>query len=161
ASYPCTHRGSRSLEPLEFHKPMRPTSADVDPAAPARVLRSARPGGTRVTVGPVEIGGGGVPGGGGPPAGGGGGANQGGGGARGQTGEVAAAVAAAGAHLLRGGAFKPRTSPYAFQGLGEEAVAILGRSGGRHGLPVVAEVLDTAQLASMIDHVDILQVGAR
>ena len=70
-------------------------------------------------------------------------------------------MAAAGAHLLRGGAFKPRTSPYAFQGLGEEGVAVLGRSGGRHGLPVVAEVLDTAQLASMIDHVDVLQVGAR
>src|SRR5262249_38355477 len=50
ASYPCTGRGSRSLDPLESHKPMRPTSADVDPAAPARVLRSARPGGTRVTV---------------------------------------------------------------------------------------------------------------
>ena len=130
---------------------MRPTSADVDPAAPARVLRSARPGGTRVTVGPVEIGGAGFVVVAGPCA-----VES-----AGQTEEVAAAVAAAGAHLLRGGAFKPRTSPYAFQGLGEEAVAILGRSGGRHGLPVVAEVLDTAQLASMIDHVDILQVGAR
>jgi 3-deoxy-7-phosphoheptulonate synthase len=79
----------------------------------------------------------------------------------GQTEEVASAVSAAGAHLLRGGAFKPRTSPYAFQGLGEEAVTILGRSGARYGLPVVAEVLDTAQLASMMDHVDVLQVGAR
>ena len=79
----------------------------------------------------------------------------------GQTESVAAAVAAAGAHLLRGGAFKPRTSPYAFQGLGEEGVTILGRSGTRHGMPVVAEVLDTSQLASMIDHVDVLQVGAR
>jgi 3-deoxy-7-phosphoheptulonate synthase len=74
---------------------------------------------------------------------------------------VAEAVAAAGAHLLRGGVYKPRTSPYAFQGLGEAGLSILGRSGSRHGLPVVAEVLETSQLAAMIDHVDVLQVGAR
>jgi 3-deoxy-7-phosphoheptulonate synthase len=74
---------------------------------------------------------------------------------------VAEAVAAAGAHLLRGGVYKPRTSPYAFQGLGEPGLSILKRSGGRHGLPVVAEVLETSQLAAMIDHVDVLQVGAR
>jgi len=78
-----------------------------------------------------------------------------------QTESVAEAVATAGAHLLRGGAFKPRTSPYAFQGLGEAGLSILGRSGGRHGLPVVAEVLEPSQLASMMDHVDLLQVGAR
>ena len=115
------------------------------------MLRSARPAGTRVSVGPVEIGGPAFVVVAGPCA-----VES-----AGQTEEVAEAVAAAGAHLLRGGAFKPRTSPYAFQGLGEAGVAILGRSGGRHGLPVVAEVLDTAQLASMIDHVDVLQVGAR
>ena len=130
---------------------MRPTSADVDPASPARVLRSTRPAGTRVNVGPVEIGGPGFVVVAGPCA-----VES-----AGQTESVAAAVAAAGAHLLRGGAFKPRTSPYAFQGLGEEGVTILGRSGTRHGMPVVAEVLDTSQLASMIDHVDVLQVGAR
>jgi 3-deoxy-7-phosphoheptulonate synthase len=78
-----------------------------------------------------------------------------------QTETAAEVVASAGAHLLRGGAFKPRTSPYAFQGLGDAGLAILGRSGARHGLPVVAEVLETSQLASMIDHVDVLQVGAR
>ena len=78
-----------------------------------------------------------------------------------QTESAAEAVAAAGAHLLRGGAYKPRTSPYAFQGLGEPGLAILRRSGGRRGLPVVAEVLETSQLAAMIDHVDVLQVGAR
>ncbi len=129
---------------------MRPTSSAADPSLPARVLRSARPAGTRVTVGPVEIGGPGFVVAAGPcavesPA---------------QTESAAEAVAAAGAHLLRGGAFKPRTSPYAFQGLGEAGLAILGRSGGRHGLPVVAEVLEASQLASMID-VDLLQVGAR
>jgi 3-deoxy-7-phosphoheptulonate synthase len=130
---------------------MRPTSPAIDPSVPARVLRSARPSGTRVAVGPVEIGGPAFVVAAGPcavesaP----------------QTESVAEAVAAAGAHLLRGGAFKPRTSPYAFQGLGEAGLSILGRSGARHGLPVVAEVLETSQLASMIDHVDMLQVGAR
>ena len=78
-----------------------------------------------------------------------------------QTEAAAEVVASGGAHLLRGGAFKPRTSPYAFQGLGDAGLAILGRSGARHGLPVVAEVLETSQLASMIDRVDVLQVGAR
>jgi 3-deoxy-7-phosphoheptulonate synthase len=78
-----------------------------------------------------------------------------------QLAEAAAAVAGAGAHLLRGGVFKPRTSPYAFQGLGEPGLALLERARSRHALGVVAEVLDTEQLASLIDHVDMLQVGAR
>jgi len=78
-----------------------------------------------------------------------------------QTESVAESVAAAGAHLLRGGAFKPRTSPYAFQGLGEAGLSILGRSGRRHGVPVVAEILEVSQLPSMLDQVDVLQVGAR
>ncbi|HTS79885.1 MAG TPA: 3-deoxy-7-phosphoheptulonate synthase [Myxococcaceae bacterium] len=130
---------------------MRPTSPAVDPSLPARVLRSARPSGTRVAIGPVEIGGPAFVVAAGPCA-----VESGP-----QTEAVAEAVAASGAHLLRGGAFKPRTSPYAFQGLGEAGLAILGRCGGRHGLPVVAEVLETSQLASMIDHVDVLQVGAR
>ncbi len=130
---------------------MRPTSPAADPSIPARVLRSARPSGTRVAVGPVEIGGPGFVVAAGPCA-----VES-----AAQTEAVAEAVAAAGAHLLRGGAFKPRTSPYAFQGLGKPGLSILGRSGARHGLPVVAEVLETSQLASMIDHVDVLQVGAR
>ncbi|HUM10932.1 MAG TPA: 3-deoxy-7-phosphoheptulonate synthase [Myxococcaceae bacterium] len=114
-------------------------------------MRSARPSGTRVAVGPVEIGGPGFVVAAGPCA-----VES-----AAQTEAVAEAVAAAGAHLLRGGVFKPRTSPYAFQGLGEPGLSILGRSGARHGLPVVAEVLETSQLASMIGHVDVLQVGAR
>jgi len=130
---------------------MRPTSPAVDSSLPARVLRSTRPSGTRVAIGPVEIGGPAFVVAAGPCA-----VESGP-----QTEAVAEAVAASGAHLLRGGAFKPRTSPYAFQGLGEAGLAILGRCGGRHGLPVVAEVLETSQLASMIDHVDVLQVGAR
>lgn len=78
-----------------------------------------------------------------------------------QLSDTAAAVADCGAHLLRGGIFKPRTSPYAFQGLGEPGVALLERARTRHALGVVAEVLDTEQLAALIDHVDMLQVGAR
>ncbi len=130
---------------------MNRSSSAPDPALPRRVLRSARPAGTRVTVGSVEVGGPAFVVAAGPcavetPA---------------QLAEVAAAVASAGAHLLRGGVFKPRTSPYAFQGLGEPGLALLERARSRHGLGVVAEVLDTEQLASLIDHVDVLQVGAR
>src|SRR5688572_2524397 len=75
--------------------------------------------------------------------------------------EVAAAVAAAGATILRGGAFKPRTSPYTFQGLGEEGMKILRRVADRHGLAVVSEVLDTQHVAIAERWVDILQIGAR
>ncbi|MEO6462959.1 MAG: 3-deoxy-7-phosphoheptulonate synthase [Candidatus Eisenbacteria bacterium] len=75
--------------------------------------------------------------------------------------EVAAAVAAAGATVLRGGAFKPRTSPYTFQGLGEEGMKILRRVADRHGLAVVSEVLDTQHVAIAERWVDILQIGAR
>jgi 3-deoxy-7-phosphoheptulonate synthase len=75
--------------------------------------------------------------------------------------ETAAAVAAAGATILRGGAFKPRTSPYTFQGLGEEGMKILRRVADRHGLAVVSEVMDTQHVAIAERWVDILQVGAR
>jgi len=75
--------------------------------------------------------------------------------------EVAAAVAGAGATILRGGAFKPRTSPYTFQGLGEEGMKILRRVADRHGLAVVSEVLDTQHVAIAERWVDILQIGAR
>ena len=75
--------------------------------------------------------------------------------------ETAAAVAAAGATILRGGAFKPRTSPYTFQGLGEEGMKILRRVADRHDLVVVSEVLDTQHVAIAERWVDILQIGAR
>ncbi len=74
---------------------------------------------------------------------------------------AASAVRAAGAHLLRGGAFKPRTSPYAFQGMGEPGLRLLCEVGRRHGLPVIAEVMDPAQIPLMLERVDVLQVGAR
>jgi 3-deoxy-7-phosphoheptulonate synthase len=74
---------------------------------------------------------------------------------------TALAVAAAGACALRGGAFKPRTSPYAFQGLGEEALKLLAEVRAESGLPVVTEVVDTRQVELVAEHVDVLQVGAR
>ncbi len=74
---------------------------------------------------------------------------------------AAASVKASGAHILRGGAHKPRTSPHSFQGLGDSGVELLRDAGRRHGMPVVAEVMDAAQLPLMSEHVDLLQVGAR
>ena len=73
---------------------------------------------------------------------------------------IAKAVKAAGASLLRGGAFKPRTSPYAFQGLREEGLKMLIRAGHEAGLPVVTEIMDISQLP-YFDEVDVIQVGAR
>lgn len=78
-----------------------------------------------------------------------------------QTERTAQAVALAGAHVLRGGVYKPRSSPHTFQGLGEPGLAILSGAGRRHRLPVVAEVMDAAQLPRMQESVDLLQVGAR
>ncbi len=73
----------------------------------------------------------------------------------------ATAVKQAGAHVLRGGAFKPRTSPYAFQGLGEMGLKLLAEQGKRHRMPVISEVMDVSQLSLMMDYVDVLQIGAR
>jgi 3-deoxy-7-phosphoheptulonate synthase len=74
---------------------------------------------------------------------------------------TAEAVKAAGARMLRGGAYKPRTSPYDFQGLGLEALEILSQVSGETGLPVVSEVLSTDDIELVAEHVDMLQVGAR
>ena len=74
---------------------------------------------------------------------------------------TAVAVARAGANLLRGGAFKPRTSPYAFQGLGEEGLKYLREGADRTGLAVVTEVLDTRDVALVARYADMLQIGAR
>jgi 3-deoxy-7-phosphoheptulonate synthase len=74
---------------------------------------------------------------------------------------TAQAVRAAGARVMRGGAFKPRTSPYSFQGLGEEGLKLLRRVADAHGLLVISEVMDRSQISMMAPYVDILQVGAR
>src|SRR6266542_4184579 len=75
--------------------------------------------------------------------------------------EIAGHVKAAGANILRGGAFKPRTSPYSFQGLGEEGLRILRDTGARHGMPVVTEVMDPRQVELVCRYADMLQIGAR
>jgi 3-deoxy-7-phosphoheptulonate synthase len=74
---------------------------------------------------------------------------------------TAHAVSAIGATMLRGGAFKPRTSPYAFQGLGWEGVALLSEAGRSSGLPTISEVMTIEQLERMAESIDVLQIGAR
>lgn len=77
-------------------------------------------------------------------------------------GESAGIAKRAGAHVLRGGGFKPRTSPYAFQGLGKEGLRLLKAAGESVGMPVVSEIMDASQLPAFLDHdIDCLQVGAR
>jgi 3-deoxy-7-phosphoheptulonate synthase len=70
-------------------------------------------------------------------------------------------VAQAGAQIIRGGAFKPRSSPYSFQGLGEEGLRILRKAADRHGLLVISEVMDQTQIPLLVEYADILQIGAR
>ncbi len=74
---------------------------------------------------------------------------------------IAAKVKAAGANILRGGAFKPRTSPYSFQGLGEKGLQILRDVGDKHGMPVVTEVMDPRQVELVERYADMFQIGAR
>jgi len=75
--------------------------------------------------------------------------------------KTGAAVRAAGARIMRGGAFKPRTSPYSFQGLGEEGLKLMRRVADEQGLLVISEVMDKSQISLMERYVDIFQVGAR
>jgi len=75
--------------------------------------------------------------------------------------ETARAVKEAGAHVLRGGVFKPRTSPYSFQGLGEEGLRLLAKARDEIGLPVITEVMDPQQVPLVTTYADILQIGAR
>jgi len=75
--------------------------------------------------------------------------------------EVAAFVKEQGAHMLRGGAFKPRSSPYSFQGLGEEGLRYLAEARERTGLPVVTEVLSGSDVELVSEYADVLQIGAR
>lgn len=75
--------------------------------------------------------------------------------------EIAIAAKSCGAHLLRGGAFKPRTSPYSFQGLGEEGLKLLARAREKTGLPVVTEVMTPEAVPLVEQYADCLQIGAR
>ncbi len=74
---------------------------------------------------------------------------------------IAAAVRASGANLFRGGAYKPRTSPYAFQGLGEDGLKLLREVGDEHGMPIVTEVTDVRCVDVVAQYADMIQVGAR
>ena len=75
--------------------------------------------------------------------------------------DSADAVAAAGATMLRGGAYKPRTSPYSFQGLGREGLRLLAEARERTGLPVITELLDLRDLDDVVEVADVIQIGAR
>lgn len=75
--------------------------------------------------------------------------------------ETAHAVREAGAHALRGGAFKPRTSPYAFQGLGEQGLQILAEAREQTGMPIVTEVMEPDKVGLITRYADVLQIGAR
>ena len=75
--------------------------------------------------------------------------------------EIAASVKKAGANILRGGAFKPRTSPYSFQGMGEEGLRILREVGDKYDMPVVTEVMDPRQIPLVEKYTDMFQLGAR
>jgi 3-deoxy-7-phosphoheptulonate synthase len=75
--------------------------------------------------------------------------------------EIAAFIASKGVRFLRGGAFKPRTSPYDFQGLGKQGLQFMQRAAERYGLVSVSEVMDTQDIELVAEHVDVLQVGAR
>jgi 3-deoxy-7-phosphoheptulonate synthase len=115
------------------------------------VARATHPEGTRITVGKVTIGGNDIVIIAGPCS-----VES-----RAQTLETARLVKAAGAALLRGGAFKPRTSPYSFQGLGKQGLEILAEAREETGLPIVSEVMDMEDLAVALDYVDVIQIGAR
>jgi len=75
--------------------------------------------------------------------------------------EIARAVRDAGAVMLRGGAFKPRTSPYAFQGMGEEGLKYLKEAGEKYGLPVTSEIVSPSDVDMMAKYIDMFQIGAR
>ncbi|NOX63891.1 MAG: 3-deoxy-7-phosphoheptulonate synthase [Chloroflexi bacterium] len=75
--------------------------------------------------------------------------------------ETARAVKEAGAHILRGGAYKPRTSPYSFQGLGEEGLKLLAEARELTGLPIITEVMSPDEVPLVCEYADILQIGAR
>jgi 3-deoxy-7-phosphoheptulonate synthase len=125
--------------------------ADIGFSVPDKVNRKAKPDGTMVNISGIEAGGRKILIIAGPCA------------VEGlqQLNMSADAVHQAGAGVLRGGAFKPRTSPYKFQGLGEEGLMMLRKVSDRTGMPVVTEVMDTRQVELVARYADMLQVGSR
>jgi 3-deoxy-7-phosphoheptulonate synthase len=129
--------GVESVTPIS--KPFKLTSRDFHPADSVVQVAGTSIGGGSLTVmaGPCSVE------------------------SRDQLLRTADAVAAAGATILRGGAFKPRTSPYSFQGLGMEGIRFLVEARDRTGLPIITEVMEPSQVEIVALHADILQVGAR
>ena len=119
--------------------PYKLASRSFRPAGTVVKIRDVEIGGTRVVVmaGPCSVE------------------------SRDQINRCADVVAAAGAQVIRGGAFKPRSSPYAFQGMGEEGLKVMRDAADRNGLLVVSEVMDLTQIPLVAQYADILQVGAR
>jgi chorismate mutase/prephenate dehydratase len=133
-------------------RPVRPAATHAVPETPfPRVARISRPHGTSLRIGNVTIEDGTFTIVAGPCA-----VES-----REQVLETAHGVQARGAMMLRGGAFKPRTSPYAFQGLGWEGVDLLAEAGRATGLPTISEVMTIDQVETMAERIDVLQVGAR
>lgn len=124
---------------------------DAGFSIPDKVNRETRPEGTRVNIRGIEVGGAEVVVIAGPCA-----VEN-----AEQLAETSHAVKESGARILRGGAFKPRTSPYKFQGLGEEGLKMLKQISRATGLPVVTEVMDTRQVELVAGYADMLQIGSR
>ena len=143
--------GARDFEPADFEV-MEGVKNAHRIASPYKLAsRSFRPGGTVVRIGNVEIGGDRVIVMAGPCS-----VET-----RDQIERIAAIVAEAGARVVRGGAFKPRSSPYSFQGLGEEGLRLIRAAADRNGLLVISEVMDQTQIPLLAAYSDIFQVGAR
>src|SRR5438270_13186109 len=142
---------ARHFEPAEFEVMPGVQNAHRIASPYKLVSRSFCPGGTIVRIGDVEIGGDRVVVMAGPCS-----VET-----KDQIDRIADIVAQAGAVVIRGGAFKPRSSPYSFQGLGEEGLQLMREAADRNGLLVVSEVMDHTQIPLLATYSDILQVGAR
>ena len=143
--------GEREFEPADFEVMEGVKNAHRIVSPYKLASRSFRPAGTVVRIGNVDIGGGQVIVMAGPCS-----VET-----RDQIERIAALVAEAGAKVIRGGAFKPRSSPYSFQGLGEEGLQLLRAAADRNGLLVISEVMDQTQIPLLAAYSDIFQVGAR
>jgi len=143
--------GARDFEPADFEV-MEGVKYAHRIASPYKLVsRSFRPAGTVVRIGDIEIGGERVVVMAGPCS-----VET-----REQIERIAGIVAEAGAKVIRGGAFKPRSSPYSFQGLGEEGLQMMREAADRNGLLVISEVMDQTQIPLLAAYADIFQVGAR
>jgi 3-deoxy-7-phosphoheptulonate synthase len=134
---------------METNPCNKPTNGES--SIPSRVSRNSKPGNTIVEIDGVKVGGSEIVIIAGPCA------IE----SREQLSETAKSVKASGAHILRGGAFKPRSSPYTFQGMGEEGLKLLYEIRKDTGMPVVTEVMDTRQVELVSQYTDMIQIGSR